>query len=56
MDYHSLVIVDVELCIGVCSASSLESDTHVVLTDDIVEDAVTEGAVLVEDFVQDILL
>jgi hypothetical protein len=56
VNYHSLVIVDVELCIGVYSASGLESDTHVVLADDIVEDAVTEGAVLVEYFIQDILL
>lgn len=52
---NSLVVVDVQLGVRVRSTGGLESDAHVVLTNDLVEVAVTEGAVLVEDFVDDIL-
>ena len=52
---NSLVVVDVQLGVGVGSTGGLESDAHVVLTNDLVEVAVTEGAVLVEDFVDDVL-
>jgi hypothetical protein len=53
--YNSLVIVDVQLGIGVDGPGGLEGDAHVVFTDDFVEDAVAQGAVFVEDLVQDVL-
>lgn len=51
----SLVVIDVELCIGVRSTRCFEGDAHVVFTNDIVEVAVTEGTILVENFVHDVL-
>lgn len=51
----SLVVVDVELCIWVCSTSCFESDLYKVFADDIVEDTVTKGTILVEYFVYNVL-
>lgn len=51
-----LVVIDVKLCIRVCSTSRLESDPHKVLADNIVKDTVAQGTILVEDFIQNILI
>ena len=51
----SLVVVDVELCIWVCSTSCFESDPHKVFAEDSKEDTVTKGTILVENFVYNVL-
>lgn len=53
--YDSLVVVDVELGIWVCSTSRFEGDPHKVFAENIVEDTVTKGAILVENFVYNVL-
>lgn len=53
--YDSLVVVDVELGIWVCCTSCFESDPHKVFAENIVEDTVTKGAILVENFVYNVL-
>jgi hypothetical protein len=50
-----LVIVDVQLGIRVRGASGLECNADKVLAENVVEDAVAEAAVFVEDFVDDVL-
>jgi hypothetical protein len=52
---HSLVVIDVELGIWVNSTSCFESDPHVVFTDNPLEDTVTKGTILVENFIQNVL-
>lgn len=51
----SLVVVDVELGIWVCSTSCFEGDPHKVFAENIVEDTVTKGAILVENLVYNVL-
>lgn len=53
--YNSLIVIDVELCIWVSSTGCFKSDPYIVFADDIVEDAFTQRAILVEDFVHNIL-
>jgi uncharacterized UPF0146 family protein len=55
MQHDVLVIVDVQLGIRVRGASGLERNSDKVLAEDVVEDAVAEGAVFVKDFVDDVL-
>lgn len=50
-----VVVVDVELAVGVSGASGLEGDADVVLADDVEPVALSEGSVLVEDLVDDVL-
>lgn len=50
-----VVIVNVELGVGGGLLSSVESDADELLTQDLGEDGVTEGTVLSEDFVDDVL-
>ena len=50
-----VVIVDVELRIGVCGASSLESDVDKGLAKEVVKHGGAEGTIIVENFIHDIL-
>lgn len=50
-----VVVVDVELAVGVGGAGGLEGNADVVLADDIEPVALSEGSVLVEDLVDDVL-
>jgi hypothetical protein len=52
---NSLVVIDVELRIWVCSTGCLESNSYVIFSNHIVEDAVTERAILVENLVHNVL-
>ena len=47
-------VVDVQLGVGVCCASSLESDSDELLAEDVEKDRGAEGAVFVEDLVDDV--
>lgn len=50
-----VVIVNVQLRIGISFAGSFESDANEVLAQDVREDRLAQGTVLVEDFVHDVL-
>jgi hypothetical protein len=53
--FNSLVVVDVELRIWVRSTSCFESDPHKVLTNDVVENAVPQRTILIENLVHNVL-
>ena len=55
MSGFSLVVIDVELRIGIGCTSSFEGNSDEVLADNPGENTITQGAILVEDFIHDIL-
>ena len=50
-----VVVVDVELAVGVGGASGLECNADIVLADDVEPVALSEGSILVEDLVDNVL-
>lgn len=50
-----LVVVDVEFCLGISGAGRFKGDTDKVLSQDVVEHAGSQGAVLVEDLIDHVL-
>lgn len=51
-----VVVVDVQLSIGIRGPGGAESDADKVLAEDLREDGGTEGAVFVEDLIDNVLI
>src|SRR5687768_8252867 len=49
-----IVVVDVELCVRVCSPCGLEGKIDELFAEEFIEDAVAKGSILFKDLVDDI--